>query len=158
MLSPEETIIIQHLLIDDEGMRPFPYFDCCGKFFRKCRCVQEGKEQGKLTIGVGRNIEDVGISESEAILLEMNDVKKVTMQLERSFPWFSKINTPRRIVILSMCFNLGIDGLKEFKKMIKCIESGDFFSACKEMLNSKWSSDVKERSIRLAEIMKSGQF
>ena len=154
MLSPEETTIVQHLLIDDEGMKLFPYFDCCGRPFRNCRC----ETQGKLTIGVGRNIEDIGLSENEAIGLELNDIKRVVAQIERVFPWFQKINTPRRVVICSMCFNLGLEGLSKFKKMIKCIESGDFMSAAKEMLNSKWSSDVKERANRLALIMKTGQF
>ena len=153
-LSPEELVIIQHLLIEDEGLEQFPYFDCCGKPFRKCQC----KNQGKLTIGVGRNIEDVGLSENECIGLEINDIKRVGALLERSFPWFRMMSTPRRVVIVSMCFNLGLQGFKEFKKMIRCIESGDFSSAAKEMLNSKWASDVKERATRLAGIMRAGQF
>lgn len=154
MLSPEELIIIQHLLIDDEGMKQFPYLDCCGKAFRECKCEQ----QGKLTIGVGRNLEDIGLSENECIGLELNDVKRVTASLERAFPWFTKINTPRRVVIVSMAFNMGLDGLKQFQKMIKCLESGDFESAANQMLASKWAAQVKGRAVRLAGIMKSGQF
>lgn len=154
MLSPEETVIIQHLLIEDEGLREFPYFDCCGKFFRKCNC----KVQGKLTVGIGRNLEDVGISEEESIYLQLNDIKKAADLVERSFPWFATLNTPRRVVIMSMAFNLGIVGLKGFKKMITCIESGDFSSAAKHMLDSLWATQVRERAIRLARIMKSGQF
>ncbi len=111
MLTPEETTIVQHLLIEDEGMELLPYFDCCGKFFRKCVC----KPQGKLTLGVGRNIEDIGISENEAIGLELNDIKRVTALVERSFDWFGKLNTPRKVVVISMAFNLGLDGLKDDK-------------------------------------------
>lgn len=153
MLTPEETIIAQHILIEDEGMRQLPYFDCCSKFFRECRC----ENQGKLTIGVGRNLEDIGISENEAMGLEANDIKRVTAELERAFPWFSTLNTPRRIVILSMGF-MGVEKLKQFNKMIKSIQSGDFMSAASHMMNSKWASQVKIRAVRLAEIMKAGQF
>lgn len=153
-LSNEETVIVQHLLIEDEGMKEFPYFDCCGKPFRQCKCPA----QGKLTIGVGRNIEDIGISENEAIALEMNDIKRVNAVVERNFSWFTKLNTPRRVVIMSMVFNIGADGLKGFQKMIKSIESGDFDSASGHMLNSKWAAQVKGRAVRLAQIMKSGQF
>lgn len=154
-LTPEETTIVQHLLIEDEGIELLPYFDCCGKFFRKCTC----KPQGKLTLGVGRNIEDIGISENEAIGLELNDIKRVNSQVERAFgSWFVKLSTPRKVVVMAMTFNLGLDGVKEFKKMIKSIESGDFDSASGHMLNSKWASQVKGRAVRLAQIMKTGQF
>lgn len=152
-LSGEEMVIAQHLLIDDEGMKQFPYFDCCGKFFRECKC----EKQGYLTMGVGRNIEKIGVSESEAIFLEINDIKRTTVELERAFLWFGKLNTPRRIVILSMGF-MGVEKLKTFKKMIKCIESGDYASASNEMLSSVWASQVKKRATRLAQIMKTGQF
>ncbi len=43
-------------------------------------------------------------------------------------------------------------------KMIKCIVSGDFSSAASQMLNSKWSAQVKTRAVRLAGIMETGQF
>lgn len=154
MLSPEEMIIVEHLLIEDEGLKQFPYLDCCGKHWKKCSC----QEKGNLTIGVGRNLDSLGLSENEVAGLLSNDVKRVTALIERNFPWFQKISTPRRVVIISMVFNMGIDGFKEFKKLIKCIESGDFYSACKEMLNSKWAGQVKGRATRLALIMKTGQF
>lgn len=153
-LTPEESIIIEHLLMDDEGFESFPYFDCCGKSVKECECIP----QGKLTIGVGRNIEDVGLSENEIQGLLSNDVKRVTLQIERNFSWFTKINTPRRIVIISMAFNMGMDRLKGFKKMIKSIESGDFSSASAEMLNSKWADQVGDRAHRLSAIMKRGEF
>ncbi len=153
-LTDEEIIIIEHLLIQDEGIRLLPYFDCCGKFFRKCFCAK----QGKLTIGIGRNIEDIGITELESIELVRNDVIDITRKVERSFSWFKDLNTPRKIVILSMVFNLGLDGFKEFKKMIKCIESGDFASAANHALDSKWHIQVKDRAKRLALILEKGQF
>jgi lysozyme len=152
MLSHEETVI-QNLLIEDEGMELLPYFDCCGKFFRKCDC----NPQGKLTIGIGRNIEDIGISENEAIGLLLNDIERVTSLIEKSFPWFEKLSTPRRIVIVCMVFNMGLNGVKEFEKMIRCIESGDFECAAQQMLDSDWASQVKNRAVRLAQIMKTGQ-
>jgi lysozyme len=153
-LSQDEIIIAQHLLIEDEGMRQFPYLDCCSKLWKNCTC----KKKGKLTIGIGRNLDDVGLSEGECLALNMNDIDKVTAQIERSFYWFARLNTPRRLVVFSMAFNLGIDGFKQFKKMIKCIESGDFLSASNEMLKSSWAEQVGTRSTRLALIMKTGQF
>jgi hypothetical protein len=42
--------------------------------------------------------------------------------------------------------------------MIKCIESGDFLSASKQMIESKWANQVKGRAERLSLIMEKGQF
>lgn len=153
-LSSEETIILQNILIEDEKLKPLPYFDCCGKFFRKCTC----KEQGKLTIGVGRNIEDIGLSENESLGLLANDMKRVTALVERYFQWFPKLNVPRRIVILSMTFNMGIQGIQGFQKMIRCIGSGDFESAANQMLNSRWAAQVGKRAVRLSDMMRTGIF
>jgi lysozyme len=151
-LTQEESVIIQNMLIEQEGIRQFPYLDCCGKSWKSCSC----KCKGHLTIGIGRNLDEVGISENEAIGLQQNDVKRIANQLSREFPWFSKINTTRRIVLISMAFNLGFEGFRKFEKMIKSIQSGDFNSAANQMLLSKWASQVKKRAIKLSEMMRSG--
>lgn len=143
---------LKEVLIDHEGIRSLPYFDCCGLFFRLCTC----RPQGKLTIGVGRNLEQVGISENEAMGLLDNDLNRVFVQIEKSFPWFEKLNPPRQIVIQSMVFNMGIEKFKEFKKMIACLEKGQYSDASKQMLNSLWASQVKLRAIRLSDIMDRG--
>ena len=152
-LNQEEFTIVERILIEDEGIRKFPYLDCCGLAWRKCVC----QNKGKLTIGVGRNLDDVGISDDEITNLQVNDVKKITLELEKNFRWFQSLNTPRRIVIVSMAFNLGIPRLKDFKKMIEAIESGNFELAAIEMLHSSWSKQVKDRAKRLAVIMMNGQ-
>lgn len=151
-LNKEEFVILERILIEDEGIKKFPYLDCCGLAWRKCVC----QNKGKLTIGVGRNLDDVGISESEIFNLQENDVKKITLELESNFPWFKRLNSPRRVVIVSMAFNLGIQGLKNFKKMIEAIEVGDFEVAAIEMTHSHWYSQVKGRARRLAAIMMNG--
>jgi lysozyme len=151
-LSSNELITLQRILSQDEGVRKFPYLDCCGLPWRDCQC----QTKGKLTIGIGRNLDDLGLSDSEIIQLQQNDVKKMTADLERNFGWFHNMDTARRIVIVSMAFNLGIQGLKNFKNMIRAIEVGNFNQAAEEMLESQWSTQVKDRAIRLASIMKSG--
>jgi lysozyme len=151
-LGVTEQTLVWDLLIKHEGNRQFPYFDCCSKPFKECQC----ENQGKLTIGVGRNIEDIGISESEAFALLMNDITRVNMQVENHFPWFKKLSPPRKSVVLSMVFNMGIEKFKEFKKMIGSLEQGHYSDASKQMLNSIWASQVKKRAIELSDIMESG--
>ncbi len=156
MLDPYELELIKDALIVDEELRLFPYVDCCKKTWKKCQCLDDNK--GSLTIGVGRNLDSYGITESEAYILLDNNIQASIIQVERAYgTWFKKLNPPRKVVIVSMAFNMGIDGLGQFHRMIKCILSGDFSSAANQMLNSKWASQVGKRAVRLAKTMRTGE-
>ncbi len=124
----------------DEGLKLFPY-----------RCTA-----GKLTIGIGRNLDDVGITEDEAIVLLVADIKKAEKGAERVIKNFYKLNEVRQNVIINMIFNLGLTRFSKFKNTIKAIESFDFEKASIEMKNSNWYIQVGSRAIRLCEEMKTG--
>ena len=164
--------VLKHSLKDQlilhEGLKLKPY---------KCPA-------NKWTVGVGRNLEDVGlskdeqlklfgtsnlnrkevidgllirgISEEEALFLLDNDIKKCTADVER-FPWFEYLDPVRQKVIVDMRFNLGLAGLKKFRKMIGHLEVGAYFDAADEMKNSKWYWEVGNRSRRLVKMMATGQ-
>ena len=112
---------------------------------------------GKLTIGVGRNLEDIGITEQEAELLLLNDIGRVKQELVND-QWYMDLDPVRKAVIENMSFNLGYPTLKKFQNMIASISEGDYETASKEMLNSRWSKQVGQRSIELAEQMRTGQW
>ena len=76
--------------------------------------------EGKLTIGVGRNIEDRGISEDEASLMLANDLTS-SIKEAQSFPWFNELTDARKRVIVNMIFNIGLSRFKQFKKTIQYI-------------------------------------
>lgn len=111
---------------------------------------------GKLTIGYGRNLEDNGISQVEAEELLQNDVQRCYIECMKFNFWY-KLNEARQVVLLDMCYNLGIYRLKGFKKMLAAFEVGDYEKAAKEMLDSKWAFDVKTRAKELSQIMKKGE-
>lgn len=132
----------QDLLLS-EGLRLKPYKDTVGK----------------LTIGVGHNLDDEGITKEEALYLLHNDILDVIKDL-RKIPHYSKFvdgNDVRERVIAEMVFNLGIGGVLKFKKMWKAIEMEDWDQAAKEMLNSQWARQVGKRANRLSERMRSGR-
>lgn len=138
--DPSTLTSFRSLLIDQENIELKPYFDT----------------QDRLTIGVGRNLEDVGISESEARMLLDNDIKRACLETDKAFPWMANLTPARQVVILSMAFNLGVTKLLEFKNMISAINKGDFNKASDEMLGSVWAIQVKRRAVDLAVMMKSG--
>ena len=131
---------IEDQLILHEGMRLKPY-----------RCTA-----GKLTIGVGRNLEDKGITYDEAMFLLRNDIAEVTAQLER-FDWFRALGPVRRKVLVDMAFNLGMAGLLGFQKMIAALARGDYKAAADEMVDSAWYHQVGTRARRLVEMMRTGE-
>ncbi|MCY4044388.1 MAG: glycoside hydrolase family protein [Cellvibrionales bacterium] len=113
---------------------------------------------GKLTIGYGRNIEDNGISEKEADLLLYNDVINCVQEANRSFDFYSRLNDPRKAVIINMLFNLGLSRLRGFKKFLAAVAAGDYKTAAAEMLDSRWAKQVKGRAIQLANQMEKGEW
>lgn len=113
---------------------------------------------GKLTIGVGRNLEDVGISEYEANLLLDHDIERITKQAIDAFHWFTDISRVRKDVVLSMIFNVGLQGFLGFKKTILAIAVNDFELASKEMMDSKWAAQVGGRAYELSEMMRTGEY
>jgi len=134
------TESLEDMLIRHEGLMLKPYRDSVNK----------------LTIGVGRNLDDVGISRDEAIYLLKNDLQKVVAQAKQ-FPWYDKLSNPRKQVVLNMIFNLGITRFSQFRKTIGFIANGDYTAAAKEMLDSKWAKQVGNRATELAEIMERGE-
>ena len=124
-----------------EGLRLKPYTDTVGK----------------LTLGIGRNLEDKGITEQEALFMLNNDVDYFYSKLCQSIGWMKTLDDARQNVLVNMAFNLGIAGLMTFKKMLLACEHGNFKIAATEMLSSKWAEQVGYRASELAEQMRTGQ-
>ena len=130
----------EQMLIRHEGLKLKPY---------KCTA-------GKLTIGVGRNIEDMGITEDEAIYMLRNDVARFAAELASVKPIVNTLDDIRYYVLLNMAFNLGINRLLKFKKMWEAIEDQRYTDAALEMQDSRWCEQVGGRCSELAELMENG--
>lgn len=131
---------IKNLIIKHEGLKLKPYI-----------CTA-----GKLTIGVGRNIKDVGISEDEAIFMLDNDIETCIKDMVRLFPSWYQLSENRQSVLANMRFNLGLTRFRSFKKMIKAVNDNDFDQAALEMEDSKWYLQVGYRSFELVNMMVNG--
>ena len=60
----------------------------------------------------------------------------------------------RRAVLLSMAYQMGVDGLMKFKNMWAAINRQDWDDAADQMLDSKWARQTPERAGRHARIMR----
>jgi lysozyme len=113
---------------------------------------------GKLSIGVGRNIEDRGISKEESRYLLNNDIEWALAECEQQAWWSAvKDDDVRSRIMVEMCFNLGINRLNGFKKTLAALRRKDYPEAAKEMLDSKWARQVGKRADELAVMMIAGK-
>ncbi len=157
--------LLMQKLVAHEGMRLDVYKDTLGI----------------NTIGIGRNLDDRGITkdeldwmdypsftieyvfsdgitEADAIYLAQNDVQIVEEELVRAHPCVEELDAVRQLVLVDMAFNLGVPRLNKFKKMWAAIHENKFDVAAKEMLDSRWANQVKSRSTKLAHAMHHGEF
>lgn len=131
---------VRNDIVYDEGMLLKPY-----------HC-----SAGKLTIGVGRNLEDNGISTEEALMLLENDISRAANELDRNMFGWRGFSEARQRALLNMCFNLGWPRMSGFKNMIAAIWADDWDTAAAEALDSYWASQVGSRAKRIAVLLKEG--
>lgn len=122
-----------------------------GERLKPYRCTA-----GKLTIGVGRNLEDRGITATESAYLLGNDIDGFYVALQKALPWVAQLDEVRQRVLLDMAFNLGIQGLLTFKNTLATIKAGDYEKAGPMMLDSRWAGQVGKRAERLSTMMVTG--
>ncbi len=128
-------------LIRHEGERLKPYLDTVGK----------------LTIGVGRNLDDVGITADESAYLLSGDIDRATRGLFARYPtWFPTLDPVRQSVLVNMAFNLGLARLAGFTRTLACVAGGQYGDAADAMRQSKWATQVKGRAVELSEQMRTG--
>ena len=108
----------------------------------------------KLTIGYGRNLE-VGITEEEAEYLLANDLKTARAGAE-SFAAYWEMNNIRREVLTEMIFQMGVNGVSNFKLFLAAAQNHDWARATDEMLDSAWAQQTPERAKALAKLFMRG--
>ena len=132
---------LKQQLVAHEGLRLKPYTDTVGK----------------LTIGVGRNLSDVGISQEEAFALLEHDVDRAVAACAQ-YAWFGTLNQVRQFALVDLMFNLGATKFSKFKLMIAALERGDYAAAAGQLRSSAWASQVQPaRRDRIVHQLATGQ-
>ena len=123
-------------LIREEGLKLKPY-----------KCTAD-----KLTIGVGRNVEDRGISEATAMQMLDEDINICLAELNATINNFERLPEPVQMTLVDLCFNLGLKRLLAFKKTLKYIQegliTGNYTKAAVELLDSAYARQVPNRAKR----------
>ena len=115
---------------------------------------------GNWSVGYGHTPAFPGqtITEAEADSWLMQDLNSAQTDLLTALPWCFSLSVPRYCVLWNMTFNMGIDHLLEFRLMLEAVRNANYPEAAKQMMNSLWASQVKERAVELAEQMETGHW
>ena len=135
----------------DEGKRDKPYQDSVGK----------------TTIGIGRNLDDVGLSNEEIYSMLAHDIDRAEQTLDSILPEWRLVNAIRQRALLNMALNLGETRLRGFRLMWAAIGSAialrdgnsadSWTEAAAQALDSKWAGQVGVRATRIATMLRSGE-
>ena len=127
---------LKNNLVREEGLKLKPY---------KCTA-------GKLTIGVGRNLEDRGITEATVDQMLEEDIATCIAELQANISNFNDHPDAVKETLVDLCFNLGISRLKKFKQTLRYIdeglETGNYTKAAVELLNSNYAKQLPNRARR----------
>lgn len=75
------------------------------------------------------------------------------------YDWFRALDQVRQDVLVELVFNMGLQGLLGFVRMIAALTAKDFNTAAKEYLNSKAAKQVGPiRSVDIAYRIKYGRY
>lgn len=126
------------MLSVDEGLRLKPY-----------RCTA-----GKLSIGYGRNLDDVGISQKVADIMLEEDLQVAQRTCERIFDdLFTTWSENRRLGWINLAFNLGHARLLQFKNTIRAARVNDWSEVEKGLRASLWFKQVGKRAERVIDLI-----
>ena len=128
-------------LTRDEGVRYKPY--TCS--------------EGRLTIGIGHNLDDRGLPPHIVDALYEWDIGQAVKDLDHHLPWWDTLGDVRGRALINMAFNLGITRLLSFKKMLEALKAGEYSEAGEHALDSKWATQVGSRAHRIAYMLRTGQ-
>ena len=104
--------------------------------------------EGKLTIGVGHNIEDRGLSDKVIDLLFIEDIQEAYLTAHSLFYRFVSMPQNAQTVFMDMAFQLGKSRLRKFKNMIACANERDWKGVVLEMVDSRWYHQTPNRAKR----------
>jgi len=128
------------LLKRHEGVKQYPYVDTAGK----------------MTIGVGHNLTDNGMTIDTIEIMLKEDIDLAKGELDRIYPDWCDLSEGRQIVMVSMMFNMGCPTYLTFNRFWAALRRSDYKEAAVQMIDSRWSRQVGQRSHDLALLMEEG--
>lgn len=144
----------EYISLKEGGFRPYVYDDATG-----LRVVPGYTMVGHPTVATGRALDTAGVSRAENDLMLGNDIAEATLDLHMLLQTaFDEAPEPRKAALVSMRFQLGPKGFREFHEMIEAIRLGDWPGAGQEALQSRWARETPSRAQEQAKMLETAQW
>lgn len=148
-MTPETMSKLRAMIQRHEGLRLQVYTDT----------------QGIKTIGFGHNLQAHGeteiqiISRADADWYFEIDFAHACSQIEVLLHEMQvSLDDVRFSALVDLCFNMGINGLKGFRKMLANLRASNYTQASVELLNSKYATQVGGRAGEIAHMLNTGEW
>lgn len=138
-----------------EAIRPMLKFDEGEVKNKNGRHIIYKDSKGILTIGHGRNLEALGLSDDEANYLFNNDIKNAitdSIKIIGQKDW-AELGFNQKLAVINMMFNMGFSTLSQFKNTLALIKADKYESARVNALKSLWAKQVKGRAVRVTNLL-----
>lgn len=146
-------IRLRQLIGKHEALRLKPYDDATGKELKRGDVIK-----GKISIGVGRNLSDLGLTKDEALELFQHDIDRTIGELYSTFAWFGSLDHVRQDALTDMCFNMGLTRFLGFHDMIGFLKEQRYSDAADALLDSKYARTHPTRAAELAAMLRTGLY
>lgn len=137
------TSLAAKLIEEEEGRRAQPYYDSLGY----------------VTVGVGHLCDPrrpCPMPEHVIDALLDHDLAEARESASH-LPGWSRLNEVQQAVLVSMVFQIGVAGVRGFRKMLEALAAGDFRAAAREGRDSKWArADTPRRAERQMRMLETG--
>jgi lysozyme len=141
MINELDMTKLQQNLQADEGFMKSAYQDHLGFW----------------TIGIGTLIDErknAGITLDEANYLLRNRINKNLKELDSRIPWWREHPEHVQRALANMAYQLGPDGLLNFKDTLALIKAGKYSQAAGEALKSLWAKQTPSRAKKVTDLMR----
>lgn len=143
---------IVKILNYEEGYKERPYIDTEGYPTVACgvKIGPKGASLSNYIFTVPREVGDVWLESFVASTIKkMNENPLIISAMKAC-------NQERKDILISMAYQMGVQGLAGFKNTLAMVSSGNFSGAESGMLSSKWAKQTPDRANRHAEVMRTG--
>ena len=125
----------------DEGWRATVYQDHLGFWTIGYGFLVDERKDAGLPLSIGEAWLEYALSK------RWNDL---TLQE----PWINEQPQEVQRALANMCYQLGVAGLRKFRRMLSALQDGDRERAATEALDSKWAKQTPSRAHRVAGLLK----
>lgn len=113
--------------------------------------------KGIWTCGIGFNIDRDHGGEIPDLVMDFwltVKLQQIEEALDKHLTWWRSRPEPTQRALCNACYQLGINGLLKFKRMLAALHAGDYNTAAAEALDSDWYTQTPGRVERISELFR----